>query len=266
VAYPTNMTAALTGATVSQLQRWRSRQSGFLLVPELQSAPRALYSFCDILALRTCVRLREFAALQKIRSAVGNHRELGDRSHLASYTIVADSAGDVQLLTSAEAINLSKPTEQKWLFALEMARVVEPFASRPGVLVPDLFRLRPRVVLDPEVQGGFPVITGTRVPYDLVAGLVADGIPAEEIAEYYPTVSAEDAHDALDFARYVDSYGPRRMPGRVNQLAVEDYESISETDYLLRSPANAARLVAAAEKMRHGRALISVITDEVRLR
>jgi uncharacterized protein (DUF433 family) len=204
------MAAALTGATVSQLQHWRSRQTGPLLAPELQSAPRALYSFRDILALRTCVRLREFASLQKIRSAISSLRELGDRDHLASYTIVADVAGNIQLVSSAEAVDLSKSPGQKQLFALEISRVIEPFAPRPGVLVPDLFQLRPHVVLDPETQGGYPVIAGTRVPYDLVASLIADGIPAEEIAEYYPTVPPEAAYDAIDFARYVESFGPRR--------------------------------------------------------
>ena len=35
-----------------------------------------------------------------------------------------------------------------------------------------------------------------------------DGVPAEQIYEYYPAVTAEAARDALDFARYVDSYDP----------------------------------------------------------
>jgi uncharacterized protein (DUF433 family) len=62
--------------------------------------------------------------------------------------------------------------------------------------------------VDPETQGGTPVITGTRVPYDAVAGLMRDGVPADRIAEYYPTVGADAASDALDFARYVDSFDP----------------------------------------------------------
>jgi uncharacterized protein (DUF433 family) len=53
-----------------------------------------------------------------------------------------------------------------------------------------------------------PVISGTRVPYDAVASLMRDGVPANRIAEYYPAVTAEAAGDALDFARYVDSYNP----------------------------------------------------------
>ncbi|HET9971700.1 MAG TPA: hypothetical protein VFQ68_25930 [Streptosporangiaceae bacterium] len=46
------------------------------------------------------------------------------------------------------------------------------------------------------------------MPYDAVAGLMRDGVPADRIAEYYPAVGADAASDALDFSRYVDSYDP----------------------------------------------------------
>ncbi len=210
MAYSTKMAAALTGASVSRLRHWRSPSTGPLLRPEIQSSPRAMYSFRDILALRTCMRLREYASLQRIRTAIGNLRDLGDRDHLASYTIVSDAAGNIQLITHREALDLTKYPGQQQLFALDIARVIESFSPRTGVLVPDLFQPRANVAVDPQMQGGFPVITGTRVPYDLVAGLVADGVPPEEISQYYPAVSATAARDAIDFARYVDSFEPTK--------------------------------------------------------
>jgi antitoxin YefM len=51
--------------------------------------------------------------------------------------------------------------------------------------------------------------------------------------------------------------------GRAYLVAADDYESMAETDYLLRSPANAARLMAAAEDVRHGRALITTTMEEL---
>ncbi len=39
--------------------------------------------------------------------------------------------------------------------------------------------------------------------------------------------------------------------GRAYLVAADDYESMEETDYLMRSPANATRLMAAAEEVRH---------------
>ena len=51
--------------------------------------------------------------------------------------------------------------------------------------------------------------------------------------------------------------------GRAYLVAAEDYESMEETDYLLRSPANAARLMAAAEQVRQGRALLTKTMEEL---
>jgi antitoxin YefM len=51
--------------------------------------------------------------------------------------------------------------------------------------------------------------------------------------------------------------------GRAYLIAADDYESMAETDYLLRSPANAARLMAAAKEVRSGRNLITKTMDEL---
>lgn len=69
-----------------------------------------------------------------------------------------------------------------------------------------LYRPKPGVAVDPEIRGGYPVIAGTRVPYDLIASLLEDGVSAEEVAGFYPAVSPDAARGALAFARYVDGY------------------------------------------------------------
>jgi antitoxin YefM len=51
--------------------------------------------------------------------------------------------------------------------------------------------------------------------------------------------------------------------GRAYLVAAEDYESMAETDYLLRSPANAARLMTAAEEVRRGHTLITKSMEEL---
>lgn len=53
--------------------------------------------------------------------------------------------------------------------------------------------------------------------------------------------------------------------GRAYLVAADDYESMQETDYLLRSPANAARLMAAADEVRRGRALITKTMEELQV-
>jgi uncharacterized protein (DUF433 family)/DNA-binding transcriptional MerR regulator len=199
------MAAALSGATTSQLRHWRTETDvGVVLVPEIARSPRALYSFRDVLALRTFVHLRNASSLQKIRTALGTLRDLGEREHLSSYRLVTDGR-TIQLITDEEAVDLvTKPGQRQ--VVIVMGEVIEPFPVRAGVVVPHLFHPRKNIEVDPGTQGGHPVIKGTRVPYDAVADLLADGVPPERITDFYPAVSAEAAREAEDFAKYVDSY------------------------------------------------------------
>ena len=99
---------------------------------------------------------------------------------------------------------MTKPGQRQ--VVIVMGDVIEPFPVRAGVVVPHLLHPRKNIEVAPGTQGGHPVIKGTRVPYDAVADLLADGVPAEQIADFYPAVSAEAAREAEDFAKYVDSY------------------------------------------------------------
>jgi len=56
-----------------------------------------------------------------------------------------------------------------------------------------------RIVVDPKVMGGKPVIRGTRITIDLILELLASGMTPEEIAEDYK-VSVEDVRAALLYA------------------------------------------------------------------
>ena len=208
MAYTSTMAAALSGATSSQLRHWRrDSRTGPLLRPEISVTPRVLYSFRDLLALRTFVHLRQNASLQKIRTAISNLRDLGELDHLASYRLVSDLGGGIQLVQGPEAaIDLVRQPGQGQLLVV-IGDVIEPFPVRPGVVVPHLLRPRTNLSVDPDTQGGIPVIIGTRVPYDAVAALMRENVPAEKVSDYYPSVSAPAARDALDFAMYVDSYG-----------------------------------------------------------
>jgi len=56
-----------------------------------------------------------------------------------------------------------------------------------------------RIIIDPEIQHGKPVIKGTRVPVVRILGGLAGGIPEFQVAEEYG-VSLEDVRAALAFA------------------------------------------------------------------
>ena len=67
------------------------------------------------------------------------------------------------------------------------------------VVVEGLLR---RIVSDPRVMAGKPVIRGTRITVDMVLELLASGMKPEEIAEDY-NISLEDIKAALLYAAKV---------------------------------------------------------------
>jgi uncharacterized protein (DUF433 family)/DNA-binding transcriptional MerR regulator len=201
------MAAALSGATPAQLQHWRrDSATGAVLVPEISESKRILYSFRDVIALRTCVFLRQDVSLQKIRKAIGTLRDFGQREHLSQYRLVA--VGDsIALLDEKEAIDLVRNPGQ---LIVTLGEVVDRFAAKQGTVIPALFEPRERLSVDPETRGGIPVVAGTRIPYNVVADLVRDGVKPERVKDYYPAVTPEAALDAAEFADYVDTYKPVR--------------------------------------------------------
>lgn len=56
-----------------------------------------------------------------------------------------------------------------------------------------------RIVIDPEIQHGKPVIKGTRVPITRIVGGLAGGMTIEEVMREYE-VGKEDVFAALSYA------------------------------------------------------------------
>jgi uncharacterized protein (DUF433 family) len=55
------------------------------------------------------------------------------------------------------------------------------------------------ITVDPEILGGRPVFSGTRVPIDALWNNLADGASLEEFLEWFPTVTREQAEAVLNF-------------------------------------------------------------------
>ncbi len=60
-----------------------------------------------------------------------------------------------------------------------------------------------RITIDPKIMVGKPVITGTRIPVELVLKLLAQGVTAEQLVspDYYPHLKKEDIYAAIEYAR-----------------------------------------------------------------
>jgi uncharacterized protein (DUF433 family) len=57
-----------------------------------------------------------------------------------------------------------------------------------------------RIVVNPKIMVGKPIIKGTRIPVDAILRRMADGMSVKDILEEYPNLKEEDIRAAL---RYV---------------------------------------------------------------
>ena len=66
------------------------------------------------------------------------------------------------------------------------------------------------ITINPAQMGGVPCIRGLRIPVATVVGMVADGMPVEEILEAYPDLKPADIRQALKFA--AEAVSERQLP------------------------------------------------------
>ena len=60
-----------------------------------------------------------------------------------------------------------------------------------------------RIVVDPQILVGKPVIRGTRLAVELIVDLLAQGWSEEEILKNYPSLTHEDLQASLKYASAV---------------------------------------------------------------
>ena len=71
-----------------------------------------------------------------------------------------------------------------------------------------------RIVVDPEIQHGKPVIRGTRVPVSRIVGALAGGMTWEDVLREYE-ITEEDLQAALAYAaELLDSEQFHPLPGQ----------------------------------------------------
>jgi len=58
----------------------------------------------------------------------------------------------------------------------------------------------PRIVRDPNIMGGVPVIKGTRIPVCIILEMLEGGHGLQTILDEYPSLTPEDIQAAIHFA------------------------------------------------------------------
>ena len=64
-------------------------------------------------------------------------------------------------------------------------------------------QLEERIVVDPRVMAGKPIIRGTRVPVELIVRMLSQGISEADILAEYPRLQLDDVRAALGYAAKV---------------------------------------------------------------
>ncbi len=73
------------------------------------------------------------------------------------------------------------------------------------------------ITIDPDIQNGQPVFTGTRVPIESLFWHLEKGIPIDEFLEDFPSVSKDQAIGVLEIAHKIFS------SSKINQI----YEAVA---------------------------------------
>ena len=79
-----------------------------------------------------------------------------------------------------------------------------------------LVDFRDRIVVDPLILVGKPVVKGTRIPVSLILNLVAHEMTFDEIVDDYPSLCVEDIRSAILYAGArldrLGGYSPTQQP------------------------------------------------------
>jgi uncharacterized protein (DUF433 family) len=74
-----------------------------------------------------------------------------------------------------------------------------------------------RIVVDPSILGGKPVVRGTRIPVELVLKRLAQDLDAHTLFEAYPRLTEDDVKACLEYAQALvegeDVYPATVQPG-----------------------------------------------------
>jgi uncharacterized protein (DUF433 family) len=65
-----------------------------------------------------------------------------------------------------------------------------------------------RIVWDPKIMSGKPVIKGTRIPVETILRWLGKGVSIEDLLSEYPSLAIEDVLAAQTFAADSDELGP----------------------------------------------------------
>lgn len=205
-AYVADRAAALSGVPKSTIHYW-SRND--ILVPSISAERVKLWSYGDLMGLRTIYWLRQEkvarsghdvprTSMNAVRRALRALRELDLELWTEEHgpTVAVDREGEV-FVTGNGAV--STVGGQRVIEA-ELLNLIPPFETELGY-GPDLYAPRPSLRIIPGKLAGSPHIVKTRIETIALAALEDRGLEEEKIAALYPIAPRAAISDALELER-----------------------------------------------------------------
>jgi uncharacterized protein (DUF433 family) len=206
-AYTAERAAALSGVPKSTVHYWSNND---ILVPSVSPQRIKLWSYGDLMALRTIYWLRQSkqdpdgreiprTAMKAVRRALREiaSLELDLWNEDGAPRVAVDRSGNIVI---GDERGAQRAGGQRILDA-EMLDLLAPFDSREGLRGPDLNAPRPQLRIVPGKLAGSPHIERTRIETQALAALERRGIENAKIYRLYPMVSTEAVDDAIDLER-----------------------------------------------------------------
>jgi uncharacterized protein (DUF433 family) len=203
-SYTAERAAALSGVPRSTIHYW-AREA--ILVPSISPTKVKLWSYTDLMGLRTIYWLRKrkvgtdgwdvpASAMTAVRQALRMLRDLDLElwTENGGPSVRVDLAGQIFLVTPAagpETLTGQRPLDG------DLFDLIAPFET-PVSRAPDLTKPRPHLRIVPGKLSGSPHIVHTRIETLAIAALAQRGFESTKIERLYPTVRPVAIVEAID--------------------------------------------------------------------
>jgi uncharacterized protein (DUF433 family) len=203
-AYTAERAAALSGVPRSTIHYWAREE---ILVPSISPTKVKLWSYTDLMGLRTIYWLRKrkvgtdgwdvpASAMTAVRKALRMLRDLDLElwTEDGGPSVRVDGAGHIFLVTpdaGPETLTGQRPLDG------DVFDLIAPFAT-PVSRAPDLARPRPHLRIVPGKLSGSPHIAHTRIETLAIAALADRGFDSQTIERLYPAVRPVAIVEAID--------------------------------------------------------------------
>jgi uncharacterized protein (DUF433 family) len=204
-AYSADRAAALSGVPKSTVYYWARKGH---LVPSISKTSLKLWSFKDLLGLRTIYWLRQpkkafeieipSTSMQQVKRALAEISRLDLELIESGRPVVAVTRfGEIVIDSVAAPLQL---VNGEYL-EREIIDLIAPFPVMEGGKGPHLHAPRELLRIVPGKLGGAPHVQGTRVESESLFALARRGFTVEHLGRVYPFVSPEAIAQSLELER-----------------------------------------------------------------